>query len=334
MRTSPRTGELLDRGLRMFVQPVVDLHSGEVTRVEGLARLGLDDGTIVPPRFFVPDLSPSELDALFRFGLGGLLRAVAEWERAGIEIGVGLNLPPATLRHPDVVGWVEDALAEHGVAAGRLVLELLEDQIVDSADQHEAITGLRSLGVHLVMDDLGRGYSDLRRLDALRFDGVKIDQLLVRSLASSPIDALPVVAPLIDAGLQRGCRVVVEGLESWPLVEAARVLGATRGQGHAVAAPMPSEDFVRWWRDWSPSMPGCDRLESALGALCFQWSRHVRGHGHEGPADACPLSPRLESSPETVRDAHAGLHSSHLETAGSAAVLEWLIHAFEASAAA
>lgn len=105
------TERLFNGGLRMFLQPAVDLSQGGVYLFEALARLQLEDGGYVPPAAFLPHLEPADVDRLFRLGLEQVLAQLAEWDAAGFSTKVSINLAPTTLVDPGFPAFVEEALA-------------------------------------------------------------------------------------------------------------------------------------------------------------------------------------------------------------------------------
>ncbi|WP_297486127.1 diguanylate cyclase, partial [Ferrovum sp.] len=97
-------------GLRLFLQPVVELKTGALFKVEALARLTMPDGSLTLPGQFLTALRSSDLDALFRQGLAQGLEWVRECRGQGFDFPLSLNLSPSTLLHPSCVQWVEEAL--------------------------------------------------------------------------------------------------------------------------------------------------------------------------------------------------------------------------------
>ncbi len=168
-------------GLRLHVQPLVNLHTGQADEVEVLARLQ-DGDTVLHPGAFLDAFGNHELRILFRKGLELTLQWLRSWDAQGWKLGASLNLPPSVLIDPGCPQWIAQALQHSGVSADRLHLELLEtheDQF-DSQRRDLAIARLSDLGVRLIMDDLGSGYSSLRRMRSLPFHTVKIDQHIVQ----------------------------------------------------------------------------------------------------------------------------------------------------------
>ena len=322
---------ILTDGLRMFMQPVVDLRSGAVTYVEALARLVMPDGDIIAPSVFLPLLGAAELDRLFRLGLDRTLAHVAEWDAQGLSIGVSVNLPPSTLLDPECPRWVEETLHQYGLAPSRLTLELLESQTVDTAAQDGAIGRLRALGVKLAMDDLGSGYSSLLRLSTLPFDTIKIDQGLLLHVRDNPVRTLSLVSNILQMGRDFGREVVVEGLEDDALMEAVSILGASFGQGYGIARPMPASDLLAWHQA-RPRAANRAAIEHELGALAYHWQRmHAGDKAHDCAVDDCPVTPFLKGraapSGEEATAWHAQVHEGTAAAAAAASdkLTRWLV---------
>ncbi|WP_079416634.1 EAL domain-containing protein [Thiomonas intermedia] len=268
---------LFDHGLEMHLQPVVDLQTGKPYAVEALARLRMDDGSLAMPGQFLPWFGHAELSRLFRGGLEQTLAHIARWDTEGVRLNLSLNLPLDVLLQPDCRDRVAAALHSAGVAPERLSLEMLENaEFDDPKRRDDAVRELAATGVRLVMDDLGSGYSSLLRLRTLPFHTVKIDQSLVREAGRDPEQAIGFIGALVQLAQSLGLWVVVEGLETPDLVEAATLLGADAGQGYALARPMPAADVPNWVRHFhcpiDPRHPS-----TQLGRLALDWmAQHGR----------------------------------------------------------
>ena len=303
---------LFKDGLRILLQPVVDLHDGRLVKAEALARLELEDGTLVGPDTFLPLLRHTELNTLFRRGLDLALGELVELERQGVTIDMAVNIAPHTLSEPECVKWVVDTLDAHGVAPQRLVLEILENQRVDRQSRDAVVNTLVAHGVRFAIDDLGSGYSSLRRLASLPFDSVKVDQGLMSRVHVDPVQSVSLISAVVQIGRDFGCQVIAEGLESDGMIEMARLLGASMGQGYAIARPMPAADLPAWNRGFT--LRGDDgALHTALGGLAFQWVSLRHGSLHGPSLEACPLSRLMQSEGgllKKVSGLHAGVHEN------------------------
>ncbi len=133
-----------------------------------------------------------------------------------------------------------------------LYLELLESDVLkieDMKDVKAKFNPWLNLGLRFAEDDLGSGYSSLLRLRQLPFEVVKIDQGLVKEAYHDPLTVIELMSHLIDLSHALDKKVVVEGLESYGLIEAAAILGADYGQGYAFSKPIPANEFINWFYD-------------------------------------------------------------------------------------
>lgn len=319
---------LFTGGLTMYLQPLVDLKSGKVVRVEALARLLQADGQIISPGVFLPLLGNADLDHLFRLGLDKALSQLAELDQHGLQIDISLNIAPSTLQDEDCPQWVADALVRHGVAPHRLSLELLETEDIAPQAQDRAIERLRRTGIKLAMDDLGSGYSSLQRLSTLPFDTIKIDQSLTLNLRKTPLTSLALIRAILQLGQDLEHQVVVEGLEDRGMQEAACILGATLGQGYSLARPMAQQDFIRWQQQFQ--LPPADGvITSYLGALAQHWLYTQSSQTHRKQAlEHCPLQHFLLRQPAASANAlqwHAACHQQADHAAASQQLTDWLV---------
>lgn len=262
---------LLEDKMTIMVQPIVTLQTGAIQKLEVLARLW-DGDTLLEPGYFLPTYGQQELHILFRKTLHQILDWMVKWDNAGYQVDANLNLPPCVLIAPDCSSWIEKELNEYGLSADRLYLELLEteEDSFDAIRRDAAVTQLAKLGVRLVMDDLGAGYSSLKRLRSLPFHTVKIDQELVKHAAKNPQQTVPFIGSLVQMAQALGLLVVIEGLESQDLVEMAFGLGANYGQGYALSRPFLPELFEKFMDDHQGALNFADP-SSELGRLAMSF---------------------------------------------------------------
>lgn len=322
--------QLFSGGLRVHAQPIIELSSGTVVKVEALARLALPDGTLLPPQAFIPLLGDHELDRLFQLMLDASLASLGEWSASGLTLDMSVNLPPTTLRDADCPRWVAERLSAHGISPERLTLELLENDMGDSLAQQENIRALQTLGTPLAMDDLGAGYSSLKRLASLPFSSIKIDQALFANLAGNPVQTLSLISAIIQMGRDFEQQVIVEGLEDDGAIEAARILGAGFGQGFGIARPMPIAEIPAWIQQHRlpPATP--NQITTAAGALAYHWGflhNSANPHHHTGAAVRCPLHAFLQAQGDSAEAAlawHAVIHENPDNTEVSRKLMSYL----------
>jgi EAL domain-containing protein (putative c-di-GMP-specific phosphodiesterase class I) len=248
-------------------QPILDLRSGGLVKVEALARLEGDAGEMISPASFLPAFGEADLLQLFAHVVHDAARDCVELERAGLLTRVAVNIPAHALGDPRYLEVLFDALAIHALPPSRLALEVLETTggSPDAGRHRDFIARVRDAGVTIEQDDLGSGHSSLVRLDQYPFDAVKVDQELVRSALRNPQRALEFILYLTRLAHALETQVTVEGLESPGILEAAAILGADCGQGYAIAHPMQRTELAAWYESYVyPVDPGAPRTE--LGA--------------------------------------------------------------------
>jgi diguanylate cyclase (GGDEF)-like protein/PAS domain S-box-containing protein len=236
--------------LTLHYQPQVDLASGRVCGVEALVRWPHPERGLIPPDAFIPLAEQTGLIApLTNWVLGEAIRQGRAWQRAGLLLGVSVNLSMWNLHDPALPDRVASLLQEHGLSPAWLRLELTESALMADTDRTmDVLARLSALGVRLGVDDFGSGYSSLAYLKRLPVDELKIDKGFVRALATDATDAA-IVASTVALGHALGLRVVAEGIEdraTWDLLVAQ---GCDVAQGYYLSRPLPAEALARWLRD-------------------------------------------------------------------------------------
>jgi diguanylate cyclase (GGDEF)-like protein/PAS domain S-box-containing protein len=280
---------LLTGGLQMYVQPIIDLKSGQIAMVEGLARLVRSDGTIIGPDAFLGILGARERQQLFRIGLESLLAAEQGWSLRGLDVGLAINIDASTLNDPQLPSWLAATLAKWDFSVDQLTLELLE------TDQHHRtpdllrLRELQSLGLHIAIDDMGSGYSNWLRLVEIPATLVKVDHKFVARMNTHPRRVINLLGTLILTASDSGQKVVVEGIESPMLAEVATRLGADFGQGFGIARPMAAERLADWALSYHHQQD--QELHSLLGAMAYHWAFvHGPAPHKRGRLEDCALT--------------------------------------------
>jgi diguanylate cyclase (GGDEF)-like protein/PAS domain S-box-containing protein len=230
--------------LRVFYQPIVDLHSGMVTGVEALVRWMHPQRGLVSPLSFIP--LAEETGLIVPIGQWVLEEAagqMARWRdaRGGAPLDLSVNLAARQLRQPRLADSVQAVLTRAGLDPSCLYLELTESSFMEDSEFHgSALFALKSLGVQLAIDDFGTGYSSLTYLKRFPLNVVKIDQSFVRGLGEDACDTA-IVESVIDLAHALGLKVVAEGVETRRQVAELLVLGCDLAQGFFFARPEPPE---------------------------------------------------------------------------------------------
>jgi EAL domain-containing protein (putative c-di-GMP-specific phosphodiesterase class I) len=170
----------------------------------------------------------------------------AQWAADGIEMRVAVNISARCLLDANFPNGVAELLAETGVPAERLELELTESAVM--ADPDLALTILRALdeqGIRLAIDDFGTGYSSLAYLKKLPVHELKIDRTFVTRMDSDPSDAA-IVRSSLDLARNLNLEVVAEGVETPEVWERLSHLGCSIAQGYYLLRPVPAEELTNW----------------------------------------------------------------------------------------
>ena len=235
----------LDQGqLVLHYQPLTAMPSGEVVGHEALLRWQHPVRGLVAPMEFVPAAEASGLIVpIGRWVLREALRQHAAWvARAAAEgtappRGISVNVSVRQFEHASLVDDVAQALADHGVAAGELTVEVTESLFAaDAARAAATLRDLRALGVRVALDDFGTGYCSLSYLRSFEIDTVKIDKSFVDHVATSASDRA-LVAAIVSLADALGVAVLAEGVEDAEQAAVLTELGCPTGQGYHFARP-------------------------------------------------------------------------------------------------
>jgi diguanylate cyclase (GGDEF)-like protein/PAS domain S-box-containing protein len=224
--------------LTLQYQPVVDLATSRVTGAEALVRWSRGEHT-VPPREFLRVAEESGLIVpLGDWVLRSACTQGAAWRQASWDVGVSVNLSARQISASSFPGDVAAVLAETGLEAGALTVEVNERILVEHAGEVvDRLAELRALGVRLAIDDFGTGYASLAYLRQLPADIIKIDPSFVDGLGRDDTLAL-LTRTVVQVGRDLGMQVVAEGIEQPRQLAALREMGCGYGQGFLVARPM------------------------------------------------------------------------------------------------
>jgi sensor c-di-GMP phosphodiesterase-like protein len=231
--------------LRMVYQPVVDLSNGRIVGAEALARWTDESGSEVAPDLFV-SLADERgfVGEITRLALRHTLCDLGELLRSYPRFQVSVNVTAWDLADPKFVPMLEAALAQAGVRAKSVTIEITETSTARHEKAIETIRLLRASGHRVHIDDFGTGYSSLAYLHDLSVDAIKIDKVFTQAIGtgSVAVNILPQILAMADA---LNLEVVVEGIET---EEQARYFMSTnkriRAQGWLFGHPMPKEELL------------------------------------------------------------------------------------------
>jgi diguanylate cyclase (GGDEF)-like protein len=239
--------------LRLYLQPKINLRTGEVLGAEALVRWEHPVRGMVPPMRFIPF---AEQTGFVRVLTMWMIEQVAQMSHAlteqGLHLKLAVNLSTRDLMDQELPAKLEKVLTRHQVDPTLLVLEITESAIMDDPQRAlQTLNRLHAMGLKLSIDDFGTGYSSLAYLKRLPVDELKIDKSFVMNMESDLQDA-KIVRSTVDLAHNLGLTVVAEGVESaksWKLLAS---LSCDEVQGFFIAKPMPAPLFPGWVRQWCP----------------------------------------------------------------------------------
>ena len=232
----------LERGeFFLAYQPLVDLKRDRVAGFEALLRWNHPVRGRVNPDQFVP--VAEETGLIVELGKWVLRTACAEAMAWPSHISVAVNLSSRQFVGGDLPRVVQQVLAETGLPATRLELEITETVLLrDSVANMQMLKSLRELGVRIALDDFGTGFSSLVYLQRFPFSKIKIDRTFVAGLPASE-ESQAIVRSITGLGQSLGLRVTAEGVETQAQLDWVRN-GCDEAQGFLLSEPVPASDVA------------------------------------------------------------------------------------------
>jgi diguanylate cyclase (GGDEF)-like protein len=239
----------------VYYQPQADLATGRIGGTEALVRWQHPVQGLIPPDVFIPF---AEQTGIIRPLTWCILRKALEqnrqWAEDGLLIRVSVNISPRCLLEAGFAEGVVRLLAETGVPALRLELELTETAIM--TDPERALSVLQDLaghGIRLSIDDFGTGYSSLAYLKDLPVSEMKIDQTFISKMESDD-SSFAIVRSCLELARNLNLSVVAEGVETREVWQHLLELGCPTVQGYYLARPMPDHAFTAWMADYEVAL--------------------------------------------------------------------------------
>lgn len=231
---------LRQRDFELYLQPLVDLATGKVCGVEALIRWIDSAGKV---------RGPGELIEFAR--RTGQMNVITDWtmeralfaaQSAQPHIGLSVNLPPEELLDPNFTQDLQRRIERYGIRPSRLTLEITEDHLIEEAQQATSVLDdLRSMGVKVVIDDFGTGFSSLSYLLGLPLSGIKMDREFIQALPHRK-SARSIVRSLADLCRENTMSLVCEGIETLDEHILVNELAGTIGQGFYYGMPQAARE--------------------------------------------------------------------------------------------
>lgn len=236
--------------LRVNFQPKMDMKTGRCISAEALVRWTAPWGEEVNPSLLVDTAEDTGLiNPLTLWILNTALRHAAAFAKAGVNIGISVNLPPKVLEDEELPQIIQQTLSIWNIPAASLTLEITESSMIKNIETSIAMLNqLRELGINLSIDDFGTGYSSLAYLKRLPVQELKIDRLFISNINSDTGDQ-KLVRSIIDLAHNFELTTVAEGVEDQKTFDLLNELGCDVAQGFLFSKALPEEAFIEWFRE-------------------------------------------------------------------------------------
>ena len=253
-----------------YFQPKISFQTGKITGGEALLRWIKPDGTIIPPGDFLPLAEKNGfITDITAVMVTELVQDIARLRALKPDIQVAFNVSALDLHSPYLVKMLRSFIGNKLINPGNLQIEITETAVVDKNERIRAtLLDLVALGIEIVMDDFGTGFSSLDALSQLPFSALKLDQGVVGRMTEDAKNTL-IVRSSLQMARDLSIRTIAEGVENEGVYTFLLASGCNEAQGFWMARPMPIDDFIATIKDdpkWA---------SSELGFLYNAWVNHL-----------------------------------------------------------
>jgi diguanylate cyclase (GGDEF)-like protein/PAS domain S-box-containing protein len=230
----------------LHYQPIVSLTTGRVVGMEALLRWHHPKQGMIPPVTFIP--LAEDTGQIIPIGEWAMKRACQQAKQLsqelGMELSISVNLSPRQFEQANLLQVIEEALAESGLPAHELQVELTENTLmINSASNLEKLQQIRKLGARVAIDDFGTGFCSFSYLLQYPVDRLKIDQSFVLKSDTEP-NAATVVSTIVAMSHHLGIKVIAEGVETMEHLSFLAKRNCDEAQGYYFARPVPASAFA------------------------------------------------------------------------------------------
>jgi diguanylate cyclase (GGDEF)-like protein/PAS domain S-box-containing protein len=235
-----------ESALTLHYQPIIELASNRIVGFEALVRWPHPGHGLIPPNAFIPLAEATSLIVpLGRLVMTTACRQLRAWIDAGVcppDLAMSVNVSPRQTLEPGFAADIAEILAATGLPPSSLILEITESMMLQESAATDGHLGqLRDMGMLLVVDDFGTGFSALEYFKRFSVGGLKIDRSFIDGLGRSPEDTAIVKATLAFASAL-DLSVTAEGVETREQLDLLRAFGCHLAQGYLFARPVAAPE--------------------------------------------------------------------------------------------
>lgn len=221
----------------VLYQPQADIDTGTITGFECLIRWQEGVESMSPLEFIPPLETSGKIIEVGRWVLDQACQQVAQWQRAGRDLTMAVNISPVQFRETDFVERTVSIIQEHGVNPSSIKIEITEGLLIhDLEDAKVKLFGLKEHGLTISVDDFGTGYSSLAYLKNLPIDQLKIDRAFIKDIPFD--DDGTIASSIILLGHRLGLEVIAEGVETHEQLGFIKAHDCNSYQGYLIGEPM------------------------------------------------------------------------------------------------
>jgi diguanylate cyclase (GGDEF)-like protein len=235
----------------VYYQPKVNLGNGKFSGVEALIRWNHPQNGVIQPGIFISLAEKTGLiGPIGEWVMRTACAQAKQWHDMGFDdISVAVNLSAYQFGQQNVTSLVSRVLADTGLAARHLDLELTESMLMsDSESMLAALRDIKAIGVTLTLDDFGTGYSSLAYLKRFPIDVIKIDRSFVRNITTDPNDA-SLTRTIVLMAKSLKMKTVAEGVETPGQLGFLNAIKCDAVQGYYFSEPVNAAALTEMLRN-------------------------------------------------------------------------------------
>ncbi len=232
--------------LTIFLQPEINLRTGEIAAAEALVRWIKQDGSMIPPAQFIAIAEQANLiGEIGRIVFDKVCAELARWKTHGIDdITVAINLSAREFKDSELANNIQYKLKTYGITGEKIVFEITESLFMEDKESVlHTMNQLREIGIRFAIDDFGTGYSSFSYLQDLPIDYLKIDRSFLIGVTQNK-KKYAIARSIIDIGNHLDLQVIAEGIEDQETLDFIIENNCTMAQGFFMHHPMSRDDFL------------------------------------------------------------------------------------------
>lgn len=234
-----------NKQLVLYFQPRVNTISNQIIGAEALIRWNHPEwGLISPAEFLTVAEENGLITAIDDWVLYEVCHQIKNWKIRGLNtVPISINISPIHFMQPDWPSKVSTTIQDAGIHPQEIEFEITESMILNNSEMvKKSISRLKELGINILLDDFGKGYSSLSYLTLYPFDVIKIDKSFIRNMHDGERN-MHLIKSIIYMAKGLNLRVVAEGVETIEQLKTLEAEQCHEIQGYLFSQPVPIDEF-------------------------------------------------------------------------------------------